>query len=222
MIGHHRNMGLEESSLWRHPHLYYFRDQKDENAAICAPSGSHPPTTVAPVLPEETGSAIINGQTFTAPSAYVMYNNLTYIYGSGNMSSTWAKETTYLTFKKEHVHSVCRVGATTVLYNFRDLYGELPWSAEGGGWDEGELRTCWAGHRLEDAGDGGRQWRRGDSRWEGNQNCQNDWYGDGVSHENSDNNSGEEWLHGRTGWLYSWKSGNETGQCYPGGSDRSC
>ncbi|KAF2218980.1 hypothetical protein BDZ85DRAFT_61000 [Elsinoe ampelina] len=110
-------------------HLYYFQDQADENAAICAPSGSHPPTTVAPVLPEEPSSVIINGQTFIAPSAYVMYNNLTFNYGSGTVSSTWAKETTYLTFKKEDVHSVCRVGATTVPYNFRDLYGELPWSA---------------------------------------------------------------------------------------------
>ncbi|PNS15358.1 Indoleamine 2,3-dioxygenase 1 [Sphaceloma murrayae] len=80
-------------------------------------------------MPRETASFVIDGETFISPSVYVKYKSLRYTSSLKNLTTTWSKSYTYLPFRSEDVSSVCRLGGKTVPYDFRDLYGTIPWSA---------------------------------------------------------------------------------------------
>ncbi|KAF4549389.1 Hypothetical protein D9617_22g067370 [Elsinoe fawcettii] len=110
-------------------HLYHFPDDRYKTTPPLCPLSDTSPITVMP--PQQTGTVVVEGQTFTSPSVYIKYEDINFSYSFQGNWSQWSKASTYLPFKSEDVHSVCRVGAKTVPYNFRDMYGELPWSAWG-------------------------------------------------------------------------------------------
>ncbi|TKX18124.1 hypothetical protein C1H76_9597 [Elsinoe australis] len=104
--------------------LLYWPDPQYQNVSLC---GSTPTITAPPN--EVTSTVTINGTTFVSPSVYVKYQGISYDYSKGNYSTSWTKDITYIPFRQDAVSSVCRVGGKTLPYNYRDLYGQVPWSA---------------------------------------------------------------------------------------------
>ncbi|KAF4554911.1 Hypothetical protein D9617_3g019800 [Elsinoe fawcettii] len=102
--------------------LFVWPETAYQNVSLCGPTITLPPAA-------QTATYVVDGMTFISPSVYVSYGGLSYTFLNGSSHTSWSKDSTWFSYQPSDVSSVCRIDYQSYPYNFRDLYGEVPWSA---------------------------------------------------------------------------------------------